>query len=90
VFKHKYGATENIDKPIVDRAAELADKYGVPIPCISLAWLMQKETVAAPVIGATKLAHIEQAVEALSVKLTAEDVAYLEELYVPHKVVGAL
>jgi aryl-alcohol dehydrogenase-like predicted oxidoreductase len=90
VFKMKYGATEDVDKPIVNRVKELAEKYGVPIPHISTAWLLQKETVAAAIVGATKTAHIEQAVSALSVKLTAEDVNYLEELYVPHKVVGAL
>jgi len=90
VFKMKYGATEDVDKPIVDRVEELANKYGVPIPQISTAWLLHKDTVAAPIIGATKLSHIEQAVAALSVVLTAEDIAYLEEPYIPHKVVGAL
>ena len=90
VFKHKYGKTEEVDKPIVDRVQELSEKYSVPIPHISTAWLLQKDTVAAPVVGATKISHIEQAVAALSVKLAVEDVAYLEEPYVPHKVVGAL
>ena len=90
VFKSKYGKTEEIDKPIVDRVQELSEKYGVPIPHISTAWLLQQDTVAAPIIGATKTSHIEQAVEALSVKLTAQDIAYLEELYAPHNVVGAL
>ncbi|MNE35041.1 Aldo/keto reductase family protein [compost metagenome] len=56
---------------------------------IALAWLLQKETVAAPIIGATRLTQLEDAVGALSVKLTEEEVAFLEELYIPHRVVGA-
>ncbi|PMU50457.1 aldo/keto reductase, partial [Pseudomonas sp. GP01-A3] len=54
------------------------------------AWLLQKEPVAAPIIGATKVSHLEDSVGALSVKLTIEEVAYLEDPYVPHSVVGAL
>ena len=90
IMEMKYGATKDVDKPIVERVAELATKYGVPMSHIATAWLLQKETVAAPIIGATKISHIEQAVSALPVKLADEDVVYLEELYVPHKVVGAL
>ena len=55
---------------------------------VALAWLLQKAPVVAPVIGATKLTHLEDAVGALSVKLTQEEVAYLEEPYVPHRIVG--
>jgi len=86
----KYGPSEDVDKPIVERVAELAEKYNVPMSHVSTAWILQKDTVAAPIIGATKASHIEQAVAALPLKLTKEDVAYLEELYVPHKVTGAL
>jgi aryl-alcohol dehydrogenase-like predicted oxidoreductase len=57
---------------------------------ISLAWLLQNGPVVAPVVGATKIAHLESAVEALSVQLTPEDVAYLQEPYVPHPVVGLI
>ena len=55
---------------------------------IALAWLLQKQPVTAPIIGATKISHLENAVGALSVKLTQEEVAYLEEPYVPHRIVG--
>jgi aryl-alcohol dehydrogenase-like predicted oxidoreductase len=72
----------------VERLAEISEKYGIPRVHIALAWLLQKEPVTAPIIGATKLAHLEDAVGALSVKLTKEDVAYLEEPYVPHRIVG--
>jgi len=90
IIEMKYGSSEEIDKPIVDRVTELATKHGVPMPYISTAWLLQKETVAAPIIGATKPSHIEQAVAALSIKLTPEEINYLEELYTPHKITGPL
>ena len=90
IIKHKYGSSEDVDKPIVDRVAELAEKHDVPMPYIATAWLLHKDAVTAPVIGATKSSHIEQAVAALSVKLTAEEIDYLEELYVPHRMTGPL
>jgi aryl-alcohol dehydrogenase-like predicted oxidoreductase len=70
------------------RVAELAQKHGVPRTQIALAWLLQKEPVTAPIIGATRIAHLEEAVGALSVKLTQEEVTYLEEPYAPHCIVG--
>jgi aryl-alcohol dehydrogenase-like predicted oxidoreductase len=90
IAKMKYDSTRNNDKIIVDRVGELAEKYGIPRAHIALAWLYGKNPVVAPIIGATKISHIEDAVTALEVKLTDEDAAYLEELYTPHKVVGAL
>jgi aryl-alcohol dehydrogenase-like predicted oxidoreductase len=88
IANSKYGATEDTDRQIVERVAEMAEKYEVSRARIALAWLLQKEPVTAPIIGATKLTHLEEAVGALSVKLAQEDVAYLEEPYVPHRVVG--
>lgn len=88
VAKRKYDATADTDQRVVERVAELAEKYGVPRVHIALAWLLQKEPVTAPIIGATKISHLEDAVGALSVKLTPENVAYLEEPYVPHPIVG--
>jgi aryl-alcohol dehydrogenase-like predicted oxidoreductase len=88
IQKMKYDASTESDRPIVERVAELAQKYGVSRTHIALAWLLQKEPVTAPIIGATKIAHLEEAVGALSVKLTPNDVAYLEEPYVPHHIVG--
>jgi len=75
---------------IIDRVAETAEKYGVPMAHIALAWMLHKEPVVAPVIGATKISHLESAVESLSVRLTPEDIAYLEEPYVPHPIVGLI
>jgi aryl-alcohol dehydrogenase-like predicted oxidoreductase len=88
IQKAKYDAAAESDRPIVERVAELAQKYGVSRTHIALAWLLQKEPVTAPILGATKSTHLEEAVGALSVKLTPEDVTYLEEAYVPHRIVG--
>ena len=88
IQKAKYDAAMESDRPIVERVAELAQKYGVPRTHIALAWLLQKEPVTAPIIGATKIAHLEEAVSALSVKLDPGDIAYLEEPYMPHRIIG--
>jgi aryl-alcohol dehydrogenase-like predicted oxidoreductase len=73
---------------VVERVAETAQKLGAPRVHIALAWLLQKEPVTAPIIGATKISHLEDAAGALAVKLTPEEVAYLEEPYEPHRIVG--
>ncbi len=88
--KSKYDATIDTDKVIVERVAEIAIKKGVSRTQVALAWLLQKDTVVSPIIGATKISHLEEAVGALDVTLTDEEMAYLEEPYVPHIVVGAL
>jgi aryl-alcohol dehydrogenase-like predicted oxidoreductase len=88
IAKSKYDATAETDRQVVERVAEIAAKHGVPRVHIALGWLLQKEPVTAPIIGATKITHLEDAVAALSVKLTQEEVAYLEEPYVPHPIVG--
>jgi aryl-alcohol dehydrogenase-like predicted oxidoreductase len=66
----------------------LADRYGVEMTQISLAWLLTK--VESPIVGATKLHHIEGAVRALDIQLTADDIRYLEEPYVPHNLSGVM
>jgi aryl-alcohol dehydrogenase-like predicted oxidoreductase len=88
IQKMKYDAFADADQTIVERVAETAQKYEVSRTQIALAWLLQKDPVTAPIIGATKIAHLEEAVGALSVKLTQEDVTYLEEPYAPHRIVG--
>jgi aryl-alcohol dehydrogenase-like predicted oxidoreductase len=90
IAKRKYDATAEADKMVVQRVAEVAGKHGVPRAHIALAWLLQKEPVVAPVVGATKTPHLESAIESLAVQLTPEDVAYMEEPYVPHPVVGLI
>ena len=86
--KFKYDATAGQDQLIIDRVAELADKHGVSMTEISLAWLLTK--VTAPVVGATKKRHIEGTANAVEMKLTDEETAYLEEPYVPHRLVGVM
>jgi aryl-alcohol dehydrogenase-like predicted oxidoreductase len=88
IQKSKYDATADADRLVVERVAAIAEKYGVPRIYIALAWLLQKEPVSAPIIGSTKISHLEDAVGALSIKLTNEEVVYLEEPYVPHPIVG--
>lgn len=88
IQKSKYDATAETDRQIVERVAEIAEKHAVPRAHIALAWLLQKEPVTAPIVGATKISHLEDAAGALTVKLTAEEVTYLEEPYVPHRIVG--
>lgn len=85
----KYDSTQETDYGIVLRVNELAEKYGATMTQISLAWHFAKG-VTAPIIGATKAKYFDDAVGAFNIKLTEDDIAYLEELYVPHKIVGAL
>ena len=88
IARSKYDATAETDRQIVERVAEIADKHGVLRLHIALAWLLQKTPVTAPIIGATKTSHLEDAIGALAVQLTPEEVAYLEEPYAPHRIVG--
>lgn len=86
----KYDKTMEHDRPVVERLAELAARRNLPRAQVALAWLTQKPGVTAPIVGATKAHHLTDALAALEVKLTPEEVAYLEEPYQPHPVVGAL
>ncbi|NQX44264.1 aldo/keto reductase [Paenibacillus tritici] len=88
--KSKYDATAATDRLIAEQVAVIAERRGVPRAQIALAWLLQKQPVTAPIIGATKISHLTDAAGALSIQLTSEEVASLEEHYVPHPVVGAL
>ncbi len=86
--KFKYDATASEDNVIIERVAEIAEKHSVSMTEVSLAWLLTK--VTAPVVGATKLHHIEGAARAVELKLSAEEIAYLEEPYVPHPLAGVM
>jgi aryl-alcohol dehydrogenase-like predicted oxidoreductase len=83
-----YKQTEAADSKVVARVAEIAAKRGVPRAQIALAWVAQKSPVTAPIVGASKPSHLDDAVAALSLNLTADEIASLEEPYVPHAVVG--
>ena len=84
----KYDSTEEQDKTIAARIKELADKYSATMTQVTLAWHYAKG-VASPVIGATKTKYLDDAAGTFNVKLTNEDVAYIDELYIPHKITGA-
>ena len=86
--KGKYDITHDEDLAIIHRVEELAEKKGVSMTEISLAWLLTK--VTSPIIGATKPHNIDGAVKAVAVKLTDEEIIYLEELYKPHRLVGVM
>nr|WP_304058092.1 aldo/keto reductase [Enterocloster clostridioformis] len=86
--KGKYDNAATQDEMILRRVEELADKHGVTMTEISLAWLLTK--VTSPVVGATKFHHVDGAVSAVNLKLTEEETSYLEECYVPHWLVGVM
>jgi aryl-alcohol dehydrogenase-like predicted oxidoreductase len=86
--KSKYDATAEQDRAVILRVEELAEKHGVSMTEVSLAWLLTK--VTSPVVGATKLHHVEGAVKAVALELGDEELAYLEEPYVPHALVGVM
>ena len=86
--KFKYDATAAQDAVIIGRVAELAERRGVSMTEVSLAWLLTK--VTSPVVGATKPRHIEGAAKAVDLALTEAECAWLEEAYVPHKLVGVM
>ncbi|WNS45313.1 aldo/keto reductase [Paenibacillus sp. MMS20-IR301] len=90
VQKSKYDATADTDRLIVEQVAAIAAERGIPRIHVALAWVLQKQPVTAPIIGATKLSHLTDAVGALDIQLTPEEITRLEEHYVPHPVVGAL
>lgn len=85
----KYDRMEEQDMHIVSRVQELAEKYNCKMSQIAIAWQWAKG-IASPIIGVTKETYLDDAVGALDVKLTESDVAYLEEMYVPHPIVGAI
>jgi aryl-alcohol dehydrogenase-like predicted oxidoreductase len=86
--KYLYAATVEADRVVVERVAEIAEKRNVPRAQVALAWLLQKTPVTAPIIGATKMSHLEDAVAALAISLEPEEITFLEEPYVPHPVLG--
>ena len=86
--KTLYNATADADRKVVERVAEVASQRGVPRAQVALAWLLHKSFITAPIVGASKPHHLDDAVAAVALKLTAEEVSSLEEPYAPHPVVG--
>ena len=86
----KYDHAKDVDIPVIQRIKEVAEKMKVTMAQVSLAWILSKPLVASPVIGCTKISQLEELCQAVKIKLSEEDIKYIEELYVPHKTVGAL
>ena len=86
----KYGHCKDVDNKVIKRVKEVADKMKISMTLVSLAWMFSKKIVASILIGFTKLEQLEEAVKGLQVKLSEEDIKYLEEAYVPHKLVGPM
>jgi 1-deoxyxylulose-5-phosphate synthase len=83
-----YGRVEELDRPVVERLGEVAERRGLPRAQVALAWMLGKPFVTAPIVGATKPGHLADAVAALSVRLTREEVEALEQPYQAHPVLG--
>ena len=73
---------------VADRAREIANEHNTSGPQIALAWMLNKAHISAPIIGASKLEHLDQAIAALEIKLSADEIKRLEEPYRPHPVLG--
>jgi aryl-alcohol dehydrogenase-like predicted oxidoreductase len=86
--KSMYSKTEETDRRVIDRVVEIAGRRGVPPAQVALAWMLGKSVITAPIVGATKPHHLQDAVAALSVKLSPEEASALEEPYTPHPVLG--
>lgn len=86
--KKLYATTADADKKVVDKVAEIAARRDVPRAQVALAWLLQKDGITAPIVGATKPNHIDDAVAAVSLKLSDDEIQALEADYVPHPVLG--
>jgi 1-deoxyxylulose-5-phosphate synthase len=87
-FARLFAKTDEADRRVAGRVADIAKARGVPRAQIALAWLLAKPVITAPIVGATKLHHLDDAIASVSVKLSAEEIASLEEPYVPHALVG--
>jgi len=83
-----FGRSAEADRKVVDRVAEVAKARGIPRAQVALAWLLAKPVITAPIVGATKLHHLDDALASVNVKLSADEITSLEEPYVPHAVVG--
>ena len=83
-----FGKSAEADRKVIDCVAKVAAARGIPRAQVALAWLLAKAVITAPIVGATKLHHLDDALASVNVKLTAQEIAALEEPYVPHAVVG--
>ena len=90
IAKVKYDSEKDVDMPIIQRIKDVADKLNVTMAQVSMAWLLSKKLVASPVVGCTKISQLEDICKSVSLKLSEDDIKYLEELYKPHFLMGAM
>ena len=90
IAKFIYDSEKEMDMPIIKRIKEIADKLKVTMAQVSMAWLLSKNLVASPIFGCTKISQLEELCKSVSIKLSEEDIKYLEELYKPHKLMGPI
>jgi aryl-alcohol dehydrogenase-like predicted oxidoreductase len=83
-----YQRTADADRLVAEQVAQVAKACGIPMAQVALAWQLSKPYITAPIVGATKPQHLDDALAAVNVQLTAEEIAKLEEPYVPHRVLG--
>jgi len=83
-----FAHSEEADRKVAERVVTVAERRGVPRAQIAPAWLLANPVITAPIVGATKLQHLDDAVASVNVKLSEDEIALLEELYIPHRVVG--
>lgn len=88
VSRRFYGSTAASDQRVLEHLTHVAKARGVPQAQVALAWVMRTKGVVAPIVGATKMHHLEDAVAALDLHLTQEEIGLLEEPYIPHQIVG--
>ena len=86
--KNLYTAEDESNKKIVDSVGQVAEAHSIPRAQVALAWLLHQSAVTAPIVGATKPHHLEDAVKAVDIELTAEDIALLDSAYTPRAVAG--
>lgn len=88
VGRRMYAATEGADRQVVERVMAVAERRGIPRAQVALAWMMHKPGITAPIVGASKPQHLDDAVAALAIRLSDAEIGQLEELYQPHAVLG--
>ncbi len=88
VMKRIFAGLGESDRTVIDHVRDIAEAHGVSRAQVALAWVLSKPVVTAPIVGASKPGHLEDAIAALDLELTLEEIAYIEEPYVPHPVLG--
>jgi aryl-alcohol dehydrogenase-like predicted oxidoreductase len=83
-----YSQTEDLDRKVVERLGQISEQRGASRASVALAWMLSKPAITSPIVGATKPNHLADAVAAVSLRLTAEEIAALEKPYAPHPVLG--